>query len=195
MLRIAAVGVAALVATIGLPAAVATGPTDVQRATVEIIDRDVAVDPVESGLDQGDYRWMDIRQSRRTLYRTDGVTYLRVALSSRRDFPVPKKYSGVMDWVAFHTFLDTRGDGRWDYRVLTWGYSGSPSICEVTRRGHPRAELGTPHPGVSEHGALACRIHANDLTITKPVRWRIISFTELGPGLAQDSAPVHGWYP
>jgi hypothetical protein len=194
MIKVPAIAIAVALSVAGLmaPQAAATVPISAPRPSDGVIDRDLRVDPRDAGLDSGYLPWADLRESSRTLFRAEGIRFLRVVLWSRRSFPVPKRYFSMTDGVWYHTYLDTRGDGGWDYRIFSIASTRGQS-CEALQRGHPKVNVGDVHASITDSGGLACRVRASALHITKPVRWRVASRIPVAP--PQDLAPDHGWYP
>jgi hypothetical protein len=202
MRRIAGIVVALAVVLGGLLAPATAQPTQAPRVGPEVVYRDVGFDPMNRRLRFMDYRWMDVRKSMRALVRVDGHQVVRVGLWSRRDFPVPWRYIKYgMDDVFFHTYLDTRGDHRWDHRIYSRSvqHKGSRHYCAVANRRHPDAWKAGMHAWVSDTGALWCAVPANTLHITKSISWWVKSRSEdyysgLAPGSFADRAPDTGRY-
>lgn len=131
----------------------------------------------------------DLRQTARRVFQASGSRFIAVSVRGAVDY-------AQVDWMSVVARLDTRRGPASDIRI---GFSlgdlgsGSGDACWVAPRGEKPARA---HLRVLESGAMTCRVPATDLRITHRVRWRLVSYYEPSPRLANryDRAPDRGWY-
>jgi len=100
---------------------------------------------------------------------------------------------GFNYWVR----LDTRGDGRADFRVWVHNTEG-PIVCEIHQVGRPGIATrcqGREGGLVAGPSRVVLHEHVRAFRPTKEIRWWIFAPKLYFEDDIPDRAPDHGWYP
>lgn len=178
LLGSAVMAVAAFTPTQAVTSA-ASGPSD------GVIYTDTGTDPVGDGSSENPI--YDIRRTKRTLSRRDGVRYLRIVVRAGADYT--RDYLTEVD-VA----LDTRRGPRADFGMRLWLADMDGQGCYV-HKGHRVVAKGGLR--IRESGAMTCRIAAHVVRPDKQIRWRVSQRYLIPPRKeGVDRAPDGlAWYP
>jgi hypothetical protein len=143
--------------------------------------RDVGTDPDDRAVVGYD---PDIRQTTRRVKSSEGGRVLIVRVWTYEDLGV---------FWRMEVFLDSRGGGAFDYRMLLANGDLGGAGCQIDRRGGGRDQIDGRFRQV---GNLAeCRVRARLVNPNKRIRWRIRSGSGYNePESETEVAPDRGWY-
>ena len=179
---------AALALAAGLMLPVASVATVTPTPTTQVLYRDVGSDPPNRLPHNPLARWADVLKSTRVMVHQNRNRVLKVTLTARRDFPMPRRiWRKGSIWL--YVSLDTRRGPKADYAINFRNYRRR-NICELVEP--PAAPVDGCRATANGNGALRMRSPIRHAHITKHVRWRITTTLDAGPVF--DLAPNHGWY-
>lgn len=161
---------------------------------VEIVYWDHGVDPPRAGKPKVALAyWTDVLKTSRAVVRRDGQRWVRIGVTSRRDFPVPLRAIPNKDYaVKITVSVDTRGDGAPDgwYEFETGRVYKS---CWVYRR----VAKASCRFWAADNGALNLSAPARFLGVRKHIRWSVSTGILVRHGesiFGVDRAPDRGQY-
>ena len=141
--------------------------------------------------------WADVLHTSRALVRkNDGQRRVRVGVSSRRDFPIPRRAFPKDEYNALqiHVYVDTKGDRMADY-YFDFAAGRGYRNCHVDWVKYAQT-VGRCHYSVAGDGALQMGAPARMLQVRKHIRWHVWTLFEHEKKSVDgfDQAPDVGMY-